>query len=837
MRIGFDMLAVQSPHHGHRGIGRYSANLLSTLLSRNDDHQYVLYVHDGLADDRVPRSPRAMVRRIESGEPEHSRLIPTLDQLARTNPDNLDLLVVLSPFEKWSYYSPPARDPGGLPIAAVVYDLIPFLFQNELAVDPELVRHYRTLEELTRYDVLLAISQATRRDCLSVLGLPEARVVNISGASNGDVFQPAEDHSVWTSSTREALARLGITRAFLFNVGGLDPRKNTWKLIEAYALLPRAVRNAHQLVLTFSINSWGRDQINEFVRERGLTGDVIVTGEVSDSDLTLLYQHCAVFAFPSTYEGFGLPILEAMHCGAPVVAGNNSSQIEVVGDAGLLAEAGDPCDLAAKLARVVESPALSVQLRRKALEQAGRFSWQKTADQALQALTAVVGGSTRIERPRVRRRSRPALAFFSPLPPRKSGIADYSHSLLEELRERYEIDLYHDAGYVPETALGSLDFRSCDYRLFDRMAAARDYHGLVYQMGNSHYHGFMFELMLKHPGVITLHDFCLAGFHLYYGHSRGKGYQFLQDLLVEWYPEARDEIPKVVAGWPADWEAIARDCARRGWYVNRHILDAAEALIVHSPWCKARVAESTPAWAERTHVVPLGSNATHVTSVRRAEIRRAFDVPSDAVVVASFGFIHRDKMCHQALEAFAQTRKSSREKLVFLFVGEDADAGRAQGHAGSLSLGDSVRFLGRQPAAAFQDLMAITDIAFNLRLPPTNGETSAALLALLAAGVPTIVTDVATFSDYPSDAVRKVRWESEGQAGLTRALMDLVGDPVLLESLGRRAWNHVDRFHSWPRVASLYAEVIEAVHEQRMSRTLTSPGARPRSQRAVRVGV
>src|SRR5262249_26862194 len=147
--------------------------------------------------------------------------------------DGLDVLVVLSPFERWSHYTPPGRPAGGLRLAAVVYDLIPFLFPDELVVDPVLMRHYRVLEGLKRYDTLLAISEATRKDCLSLLRLPGERVVNISAASDPHLFAPAPDRDhPPPEDTRRALEALGVTRPFVLNVGGLVERKNTWTLLE-----------------------------------------------------------------------------------------------------------------------------------------------------------------------------------------------------------------------------------------------------------------------------------------------------------------------------------------------------------------------------------------------------------------------------------------------------------------------------------------------------------------------------------------------------------------------------------------------------------------------------
>ena len=108
------------------------------------------------------------------------------------------------------------------------------------------------------------------------------------------------------------------------------------------------------MVLTYALSGPDRDQVRQYARDRGVADQLVLTDWLSDKALRVLYQRCAAFVFPSSYEGFGLPILEAMHCGAPVVAGNNSSQIEVVGDAGLLFNVADAGELAGHLVRVLD---------------------------------------------------------------------------------------------------------------------------------------------------------------------------------------------------------------------------------------------------------------------------------------------------------------------------------------------------------------------------------------------------------------------------------------------------------------------------------------------------
>ena len=133
-----------------------------------------------------------------------------------------------------------------------------------------------------------------------------------------------------------------------------------------------------------------------------------------------------------------------------------------------------------------------------------------------------------------------------------------------------------------------------------------------------------------------------------------------------------------------------------------------------------------------------------------------------------------------------------------------------RGSRRALGLAERVRFLGRQPAADYADLIAATDVGVNLRRPPTNGETSAALLDLLATGVATIVTDVATFADYPDTVVRKVRWDdARGPEELRRALVSLAGDRTTRQELGSAAQAYVRQHHAWPNSAAAYVELIE----------------------------
>jgi glycosyltransferase involved in cell wall biosynthesis len=189
-------------------------------------------------------------------------------------------------------------------------------------------------------------------------------------------------------------------------------------------------------------------------------------------------------------------------------------------------------------------------------------------------------------------------------------------------------------------------------------------------------------------------------------------------------------------------------------------------------------------------------------------------LPPDALIFGSFGVMNAETMIVEALRAFAEIVEHIPPSL-FVFAGDEEVQGEARRVADSLQLGDRVRILDHRPAEVCDALVSVTDIGVNLRLPPTNYETSAALLKLLAAGVPTIVTDVATCADYPAAAVHKVSCETEGRHCLQRAMSVLATLPEYRETLGRAALDHVRSFHRWSRVGELYVEAIERCHRAR----------------------
>ncbi len=807
MRIAIEVFGTQSESR-HRGVGRYTYEFVNALLDLDCGHEFLLYAQDGAPTDYLPGGGRAEVRMLRPDPAYGERILSdSFRRLLGTNPDGIDLLLLTNPSELRFDYVPPAPPLSGIKLASIVYDLVPLLFPEHY-IDrwpgPEYARlYFRGLERLKRYDAFLAISAATRDDFINHLGIDSARVTNIRAASDGSFFTPAPAHA-----DRKTIDRLGIVGPFVYSMGAMEYRKNLWGLIEAFAGLPEPLRSNHQLVLTYAPNPDEADQIRSFARRLGVFDRLVLTGRIDDETLRALYRGCATFVFPSRYEGFGLPVLEAMHCGAPVIAGNNSSQVEIVGTAGLLADAASADDMRGKLESVLGNPTLAADFRRQAPRKAAEFDWKSTAELAL-------GGLERIE-PRRRLRvdrphsERPRIAFFSPLPPLLSGISDYSVRLIEALKAHYMIDVYHDSGYMPEIKLRSLDFACHDHRLFHRNAAILGYRAVVYQMGNSPLHKYMYENMPLYPGLVTLHDFSLAGFRYWDAMVNGRGHDSFRDELAAYDPAAAERFGPMLDRWSKQEGGVVEACGRERLFVNQRIFAHATGLVFHSPWCVEQASRIYPEYDREMTVVPYGATVAAVSPARRAEIRDRYGIPQSALVVGNFGLVHSTKMNVESLRAFAPLAGRDPSAL-FVIVGPEYDDGASREAVAALGIETRVRFLGAKPASEFVEIVAAADIGLNLRRPPTNGETSSSLLDLLRQGIPSIITDVGTFADFPNRAVRKLPWVDESsQDLLTRTLLDLAESRAAREALGAAAMAYVRDRHDWSHVALLYVAAIEA---------------------------
>ena len=260
-----------------------------------------------------------------------------------------------------------------------IHDLIPRLFPD----------HYRTaldwfgesFERAHEMDLILTPSENTKSDVIELLKIPEERI-RVTPLAAHEQYRPLED----TEEVKSVLGKYGIdTNPYLLSVGTLEYRRNMHRLVEAFHMLKQEQKTLdHKLVLVGNKGeSW--QIIFEAIDKLDLRDDVRWLGHVPFHELPALMNGAEAFVYPSTYEGFGLPPLEAMACGTPVVSSRASSLPEVIGDAGVLFDPHDVEAMAAALHAVLTSDRLRNELRIKGLTRARRFSWQRTAELTLSA--------------------------------------------------------------------------------------------------------------------------------------------------------------------------------------------------------------------------------------------------------------------------------------------------------------------------------------------------------------------------------------------------------------------------------------------------------------------
>jgi glycosyltransferase involved in cell wall biosynthesis len=258
--------------------------------------------------------------------------------------------------------------PRGVRLTGTIYDLTCLLmpqFHTPANVRAELNHYERVFK---RADGLIAISQSAKDDAVRLLDLDPERI-RVIYPGIPDAYFRARPNSM----------KYNLQKPFVLFVGTVEPRKNVDTLLDAWLQLPASTREAHELVFAGPIGWAGNTTVNRL--RSGIEG-VRLLGYVPESDLPSLTAAAAVFAYPSRYEGFGLPVAQAMAAGVPIVTSNVSSLPEVAGNAGVLIDEQSPSELAAALERLLTSPSLREQFGRAGRESAVRFTWKNSAEQS-----------------------------------------------------------------------------------------------------------------------------------------------------------------------------------------------------------------------------------------------------------------------------------------------------------------------------------------------------------------------------------------------------------------------------------------------------------------------
>ena len=363
MRIAIDAHSVGNKLGGNES---YAKNLIEALAQIDKVNQYTIFVTKREARERFSnRWPNFQVRTTPPHTP-FVRIPLTLSAELRRN--RVDVLHV-------QFTAPPFSP---CPVVVSIHDLsfehLPQTFKRRSRMQLRLTvrRSARNAAQV------IALSEHARADLIATYNLQPEKV-NVVPLAAPDAFAPVRDDN----ELQRVRQIYGIDRDYILSVGSIQPRKNLRRLIEAYYLLRQQQPEGKlpQLVLVGK-NAWLYDETLQSLKDRDL-GSIVLTGYVPEADLPALYSGALCFIYPSYFEGFGLPPLEAMKCGAPVIVGNKTSLPEVVGEAALMIDPFDVSAIAAAIQRVISDSDFRSELRVKGMQRAKQFDWKETARRTL----------------------------------------------------------------------------------------------------------------------------------------------------------------------------------------------------------------------------------------------------------------------------------------------------------------------------------------------------------------------------------------------------------------------------------------------------------------------
>ncbi|WGK55939.1 glycosyltransferase [Pantoea sp. SS70] len=400
MKIVIDLQGAQTESR-YRGIGRYSLSITKAILRNNKNHEFYILLNGNFShtidaiklafNGLLPESNFIIcqlpspLRACDEGNEWRQRAATLLREEMLCSLQ-VDLVFITSLFEGHiddaivTIKSLKSR----FKVAVLHHDLIPLVNEKVYLQDTRFRQYYMAkIEHLQKADLILTNSDYTAKEAKEHLCDTSARIVSISSATDDEWY----DKEILDINYEDIKNKFSITKdAILYAPGGFDKRKNFERLINSYSAIEPELRFNKQLVIISKINDSDRILLQNIIKNAGLNKkDVILTGYVTDDELILLYRNCFLFIFASEHEGFGLPILEAMKCGAPTIGSNVTSIPEVIGLEDALFDPFSEQSITDKMRQAIVDEDFLSTLKAHAINQAAKFSWEISAQRALDA--------------------------------------------------------------------------------------------------------------------------------------------------------------------------------------------------------------------------------------------------------------------------------------------------------------------------------------------------------------------------------------------------------------------------------------------------------------------
>ncbi|RUS44219.1 glycosyltransferase [Cohnella sp. AR92] len=742
MNIAFDMFFARTEAR-RRGIGRYSHNLMHAMITSDTEHSYFYFYPDltkGLA-----------------------ALKQQLQQFLHRN--RIDVYHIMSPFylfhlspsqfETYKNMMPERSWFGTVRVAVTLYDVIPLVYEQQFLNDRIRPVYWEAIKLIRSCDAIFAISETTKQDAARLAGIdPDKITVIMAGLDPG--FEAAA-----ASPSKGAANYYGIMRPYVMCTGGSDPRKNTAALIDAFLSVNKRLKNTYQLVVACSMS----EEEKAIYRGRASVGGdpnaLVLTGYVPDSELIELYKGAKLFAFPSLYEGFGLPVLEAMACGTPVLTSNSSSLREISGDAACLVHPESTEDIAEKMVLLLSQPELLKKLSQRGLKQAARFTWSKASRLVLDTYEAIV-----------RRKLAVVAPAAAPYPSPIGLLLQAAPYLVND----FDVDVYMIGENAPaerdETEEWE-DVRRCELGQFEQRALSYDH--ILYEFGNDTRYLAAVPLMRRFPGVVVLGSNDLHDLAIKSTLERNRLDLYYQVLESEYGRTAHQRLDDLLSGRTKRSEVT----------VNRHYIGGAYGIVAYSE------AQSRSLLAQGYRNVIAAPVPLPETELTRCDHRGDF-------VFTSFGPHSNAEDLFPMLDALKPLiGLSGRRPIKCRIVGPFAEGVEER-------LADRIRLLSLAGSAELREapadsqaaalLWKQTNAAVQLEQISGSGLSYAPYLAL-SYGVPLIARENVVELNGPGErmAAYLIRDDANNDTLVLNAMLSLYRNESLCQELSREAQAYARR--------------------------------------------
>jgi glycosyltransferase involved in cell wall biosynthesis len=380
---------------GKSGVGTYVERTMRALLQIDQQNEYFLFLVEPLDDLEAPNLTKILIEGYQKAIRNRYWDNVLLPRFAADN--NIDIifgaafaLPILPRWENVARFLPmPSRwrllfNPGRrIKYVAGVLDVIGFVRPETFTPKMRMWQHIFVSNAVKLADAIITISESTKRDILKLFPFDADRIY-VTPLSVDEAYRPDHDEHL----LKLVRTKYSLPPQFVLYVGTIEPRKNVAGIARAYSMLPPELRHDYPLVIAGS-RGWYADTIIEEINSLSIPESIREIGFVDGEDLPALMSLAKLFVFPSLYEGFGYPPLEAMASGVPVITSNTSSLPEVVGDAGIMVAPDDCETLSSEMRRVLTDQRLHADLRLRGLERAREFTWKSTAERTLEVFQRV----------------------------------------------------------------------------------------------------------------------------------------------------------------------------------------------------------------------------------------------------------------------------------------------------------------------------------------------------------------------------------------------------------------------------------------------------------------